>query len=423
MKKFIAILLACVVCVSSRAADAVLKPNESLAICGDSITEQKLYSIYMEDYLLMCQPTSGVQVMQFGWSGERADGFLPRMHNDVLRFKPRVATMCYGMNDGKYVKLTDDITSAYRDNMSKVIDTFTMNNVRLVVGSAGCVDTYSFKRPSVPSGEEYNKTLAALRDVAKQLAEQKHLPFADVYQPMHDVMEKAKAKWGESYPIAGAADGIHPQANGHVVMAYAFLKALGVSGDIGTITVDLAAKKATATEGHTIKAMDSDAVIVESTKYPFCFFPDANNPEDDSSPNSMRGVLQFLPFNQDLNRFMLIVTGATGKVKITWGKTSKEYSAEELAKGINLAAEFLDNPFMDAFTKVHRAVLAQQAFETPMTKALVHSRLQFHDLPDDAEDSMNQLVDSATQADAHLRELAARSVTPVMHMIKIEVEK
>ncbi len=402
------------------AADPVLKPNESLAICGDSITEQKLYSVYIEDYLLMCQPTAGVQTMQFGWSGEKADGFLARMHNDVLRFKPRVATMCYGMNDGRYAKLTDDIANTYRDNMSKVIDTFTMNNVRLVVGSAGCVDTYSFKRMS---GEEYNKTLAALRDIAKQLAEQKHLPFADVYQPMHDVMEKAKAKWGDSYPIAGAADGIHPQPNGHVVMAYAFLKALGVSGDIGTITVDLAAKKATATDGHTIKAMDSDTVIVESTKYPFCFFPDANNPGDDSSPNSMRGVLQFLPFNQDLNRFMLIVNGATGNVKITWGKTSKEFPADQLAKGINLAAEFLDNPFMDQFTKVHRAVLAQQTFETPMTKAVVHSRLQYHDLPDDAEDAMNQLVDSATQDDGHLRDLAAKSVTPVTHMIKIEVEK
>src|SRR5579862_9484678 len=118
------LLLAFLLPFSIQAADPVLKPNESLAICGDSITEQKLYSVYMEDYLLMCQPIPGVQTMQFWWSGEKADGFLARMHNDVLRFKPRVATMCYGMNDGRYSKLSDDITNTYRDNMTKVIDTF-----------------------------------------------------------------------------------------------------------------------------------------------------------------------------------------------------------------------------------------------------------------------------------------------------------
>src|SRR2546430_5713693 len=140
-REILAILL-CIVtpCV----ADPVLKPNDSLAICGDSITEQKLYSVYIEDYLLMCQPVRGVETMQFGWSGERADGFLGRMENDVLRFKPRVATTCYGMNDGGYTRLTDTIAQKYRDNMNKIVETCTMNNVRVVVGSPGCVDSYTF---------------------------------------------------------------------------------------------------------------------------------------------------------------------------------------------------------------------------------------------------------------------------------------
>src|SRR3954454_9732073 len=122
------IILAFLLCISARSiqAESVLKPNDSLAICRDSITEQRLYSVYMEDYLLMCQPVSAVETMQFGWSGERADGFLGRMQNDVLRFKPRVATTCYGMNDGRYTAMTDEIGNTYRDNMSKVVENFTM---------------------------------------------------------------------------------------------------------------------------------------------------------------------------------------------------------------------------------------------------------------------------------------------------------
>ena len=79
-----------------------LKQGDRLAICGDSITEQKMYSRIMEDYLTMCVPELNVTVRQYGWGGERASGFLARMTNDCLRFKPTVATTCYGMNDHQY---------------------------------------------------------------------------------------------------------------------------------------------------------------------------------------------------------------------------------------------------------------------------------------------------------------------------------
>src|SRR5580765_6464899 len=141
------VILALILCVLPCAfAEPILKPGDSLAVCGDSITEQKLYSVFIEDYLLMCQPVSNVQTSQYGWGGETAEGFSRRMENDVLRFKPRVATTCYGMNDGRYTKFTDTIGDFYRDNMSKVVETFTMNNVRVVVGSPGCVDSTTFNQ-------------------------------------------------------------------------------------------------------------------------------------------------------------------------------------------------------------------------------------------------------------------------------------
>ncbi len=53
-----------------------LKKGDRLAICGDSITEQKMYSRIMETYLTVCVPHLDVTVRQFGWSGEKAPGFL-----------------------------------------------------------------------------------------------------------------------------------------------------------------------------------------------------------------------------------------------------------------------------------------------------------------------------------------------------------
>ena len=73
----------------------VLQKGDRLAICGDSITEQKMYSRIIETYLTVAQPQLAISVRQFGWSGETASGFLARMTNDCLRFKPTVATTCY----------------------------------------------------------------------------------------------------------------------------------------------------------------------------------------------------------------------------------------------------------------------------------------------------------------------------------------
>src|SRR5690242_18070300 len=80
--------------------ETLLQEKDLLAICGDSITEQKLYSVFIEDYLLMCKPVNAVQSVQFGWGGETAPGFNGRMENDCLVFHPTIATTYYGMNDG-----------------------------------------------------------------------------------------------------------------------------------------------------------------------------------------------------------------------------------------------------------------------------------------------------------------------------------
>src|SRR5579862_8722953 len=110
-------------------ARLMLRHGDRLAICGDSITEQKKYSRIMEDYLTMCVPELGVTVRQSGWSGERAPGFLARMTNDCLRFKPTIATTCYGMNDHEYRPYEDRIGQTYRNSSTAVVEAFKANGV------------------------------------------------------------------------------------------------------------------------------------------------------------------------------------------------------------------------------------------------------------------------------------------------------
>src|SRR5262245_19296942 len=85
-----------------RVEGSILKKGQRVAIVGDSITEQKLYSKYIETYLTVCLSDLQLHVIQLGWSGETAPGFAGRMNNDLLPWKPDVVTTCYGMNDGGY---------------------------------------------------------------------------------------------------------------------------------------------------------------------------------------------------------------------------------------------------------------------------------------------------------------------------------
>src|SRR4051812_29609284 len=83
--------------------------------------------------------------------------------------------------------------------------------------------------------------------------------------------------------------------------------------------------------------------------------------------------MSLVPFNEELNRLMLVVkNGKAQEYTITWGKEGRSYTAEQLAKGINLAADFVDNPFMKAFEKVDKAVAEKQKYETKQIKQIFH---------------------------------------------------
>src|SRR4030095_5426646 len=125
--------------VAPSARGLYVKKGDRLAICGDSITEQKMYSRIMETYLTVCTPQLEVSVPQYGWSGETAPGFLARMTNDCLRFQPTLATTCYGMNDHGYRPYEDALGERYKEASTAIVEAFKNAGARVLHGSPGCV--------------------------------------------------------------------------------------------------------------------------------------------------------------------------------------------------------------------------------------------------------------------------------------------
>ncbi|MBC8481756.1 MAG: SGNH/GDSL hydrolase family protein [Planctomycetes bacterium] len=404
---------------NANAGKLLLSKGDTVAICGDSITEQKLYSQFIEAYLTACVPELELNMVQLGWGGERAEGFALRMENDLMPWQPDVVTTCYGMNDGQYRKYDEKIGEYYRTNMLKIAERMKKGGVKTVIGSPGVVDSYTWKRDLPDFDKVYNENLGKLGQIAKEIAVEYDFAFTDVHNLMAEVMAKAKAKYGQEYPVAGF-DGVHPIHNGHLVMAYAFLRALGLDGKIGIITIDMNGP-GECSQGHKVITTQAGEIQVLSSRYPFCL----QGKVDD--PRATTGIVEFFGFNQDLNRLMLVVKNLkTKEADVVWAQNRKRFTRKQLEDGINLSAEFVDNPFSRPFANLLQRIAEKQKYETTMIKNTLSNFRNFENLAKkDAElkAAFETVRKKLTEKHSELSKNVRDAVVPVQYLIKVEPVK
>jgi hypothetical protein len=327
MKAFVVFICFFPFLFSKVQAEPLLQPNDRIALCGDEMSGGfASFDVYFEDYLLMDQPVSGIDIEQFTWSAGTPEGLLARLTTDVLPYKPTAVLLDFNGGDVKTLA----------QSLSALVDALKKAGVHtIVIGSPQCVDSTHFQDDPVKAAAQ-NKMLAALAEIDKSVAAQEGVVYADVYGETTAAMSKAKAQNGDSYDFDG-----RNTICANLVTVYAFLKALNVSGDVGTVTVDYAANTATGTAGQKIVSFKDHTVMVESTRQPF-HFPAYASGRPDPDP-----ILAAFPFNDEMNRYTLIVQNLpTAQTKIYWGgDESRDYASTDLAKGINLTGSMLNRVF------------------------------------------------------------------------------
>lgn len=386
--------------------------DEGMTVCGQD----------MELYLSACVPDLNVSMMKF--LGRGIADFKARIPQELVPFKPDVVTTSFGFGDAGYCPYNSKAGETYSKTLEEVVQTIRNMGATVLVGSSRAADASCFKGLRIPGGGKYepssvdhaagyNQTLSKYTELGMAVAEKYQMPFADVHGTMCSVMEKAQAALGKEYDVCGADPKYpNPAPNGQLVIAYVLLKALGVDGDIGTISVDLEGG-ATATGGHKILSGDKGTVEIESTRYPFCFSG------DEKSSAGTRSILPFLPFNQDLNRFLLVVRNLKSeKATVTWGNTSRSFPRKELESGVNLADAFVGgNPFSEPFKKVGDAVIAKQATERGILDTIASLKSFKFDAADAAfvEETCEKLLEKREAQASAVRSL----VVPVRHKLTI----
>jgi len=338
-------------------AESLLRPNDRVAICGGG------YAIYLEDYLLASQPIPGLDVADFEWSAQDPAGFLARLDANLLPFKPTVVLTCFGnLSADAY---TPDY---YGKAQTDLVEALKKAGVRtIVIGSPKCVDSFAYRNDPRKAAAE-NERLAALADIAKDVAAKTGAVYADVYGTTMAAMRKAKAVHGEKYVFANGEGEAFS-----LVIASAFLKALGCDGNIGTITVDFAAGKAEGTPEQKIISFQNNTLTVESARYPF-WFPGHGVGAADPQPWP---ILKCLTFGKELNRYTLIVKNLpSAQTKVYWGDDNHDFSSAELAEGVNLAAVMpgWGNPFGGPFSGVDNGVRMQREQEGRSVSARIQGK-------------------------------------------------
>ena len=243
-------------------AQTPLKDGDRVVIYGDSITQQRLYSRYLQQYVNCRYPQKKITFINAGWSGDRAPGGLNRLERDVLIHNPTVVTLFFGMNDGSYRQVNDGIVKTFRDGMEGIIKALQAKDIRVVVYTPGCVDP-DRRKPLADC--DYNKNLETLGDACKELAQQYKCDFVDVFHPMLAFQNKQKENNAKYTMIP---DAVHPSAEGHLVMARYMLTAFAEPMPPMGI-VDLANGR---TDGVTIVSKSDTQVQLKTTTKQFPFW-------------------------------------------------------------------------------------------------------------------------------------------------------
>src|SRR5438552_12219675 len=114
------------VALQARAESFALKEGDRVVFYGDSITDQRLYTTFVEDYVVTRFPHEKIRFVHSGWRGDRITGggggpIDLRLDRDVIAYRPTVMTIMLGMNDGSYRAFDPSIFDRYARGYEHIV--------------------------------------------------------------------------------------------------------------------------------------------------------------------------------------------------------------------------------------------------------------------------------------------------------------
>lgn len=318
----------------------VLKDGDTVVFYGDSITAQRFYTRFAEDFVLTRYPALHVRFVNAGVPGDTTYGgyagaMAERVQRDVTPFHPAMITVMLGMNDGGYVPESAAIDAVFQKGLRELVAAIRKANPEATI-TLICPTPYD----EITHGTDfpdYSKVLDQNADDVTKIAAQlmstdKRILLADFHRPLVDALHKAKAQISQLAPLI-VTDRIHPAETGHWIMAAALLATWHVDPVVSRVALN--AKKAELIEKQrtAISKLEKTPAglrwteLDEALPLPLNF--------DDAMTPVLLAVSDITKLDQEILRIEGLDSG-TYQLLID-DKPVSAFSREDLQHGINLA--------------------------------------------------------------------------------------
>lgn len=338
---FVLLLGAVPLTAAEPSTDFFFKSGDRILFLGDSITEQYQYSSTIELFLTTRFPKGNQTFLNAGIGGDTAGGGKGRFATHVLAEKPTAITINFGMNDGGYGKFNPQSAQNFLKNTEAMLQAAKAAGVRVALVSPNAVDWRK-----TPGKKEYLETqkdfYAGLKDLAAKFED----PFVDQYAITRTALEKMEAD--KALNVQPFPDTVHTSSAGGLLMAHAILTGLKAPALVSAATIDARSGKVQA-EGCKVEKVENTDLGVSFER------------TDEALPmpiaKDWQSLLPYVNELKDLNTYGLKMTGLKeGKYTLHIdGKEVASYTAEELAKGVNLG-NLPSGPLFDQGKKVFDAI-------------------------------------------------------------------
>ena len=364
MKKFFVLLAAICMTYGATFAQTVkpFKEGERAVFLGNSITDGGHYHSYIWLYYMTRFPQMNLRIFNGGIGGDTAGDMNKRLDADIFCLNPSVLMVTFGMNDSGYFEYNGDKPKEFGEqkyqesikNFQEMEKRFKgLPDTRMVmVGTSPYDETAQLTEGNLFKTK--NETIQRIVEYQKETATKNDWEFTDLNAPMVALNQQNQQK-DPSFTLCGG-DRIHPDNDGHMVMAYLFLKAQGFAGkDVANMEINATKKKAVTSENcvlSNIKQIGNELsfdYLPEALPYPLDTIA-----RGWGQKKSQAEATKIVPFMEEMNREILKVTGLKGQYKLLIdGEEIGTWSAADLEKGINLAKETNTPQYQQALAVMH----------------------------------------------------------------------
>src|SRR5579863_6040964 len=165
-----------------------LHDGDTVVFFGDSITNQRLYTVFTETFVLTRFPRMRVAFVHSGWSGDRVTGGFNgsidvRLDRDVFAYRPTVITVMLGMNDAEYRPYDDGIFNIFANGYRHILDRIqsAAPQARITLLETSPYDDVT-RPPEFAGG--YNSVLLRYGEFVRDFARKRQVAVADLNAPV-----------------------------------------------------------------------------------------------------------------------------------------------------------------------------------------------------------------------------------------------